>query len=131
MFDVKPGPRWPGMREEPREFGRCATAPKPDEDKLGTVLFEFNGQEGFLSTAAAEPVGVWPEERSLGLSASRVEGWVMGLPVVDGVADSGWRERHGSRVRLVVNVADSPEQREWVRLTAFGDFHAREVRKAA
>ena len=125
MPDVKPGLRWPGMRTEPREFGRYVAAPGPNEDKLGAVFCDSNEQGGFLSTAVAEPVGVWPEERSLDLSASRIEGWVLGLPVVDGVADSGWQEHQGSRVRLVVKVADNPEQRKWVRLTAFGDVHAR------
>lgn len=127
MPDVKPGPRWPGIREEPREFGRYAAAPGPNEDKLGAVFCDSNEQGGFLSTAVAEPVGVWPEERSLDLSDAQVEGWVVGLPVVDGVADSGWQPCSGGRVRLLVRVAACPEQREWVRAMAHGGAFAEEV----
>lgn len=127
MPDLKPGPKWPGMRTGPREFERHTATPKPNEDKLGAVSFDSNGQEGFLSTGSAEPVGVWPEERSLDLSTSQVEGWVVGLPVVDGVADSGWQSCKGGRVRLVVRVAACPEQREWVRAMAHGGPYAKEV----
>lgn len=127
MSDLKPGSKWPGIRREPREFGRCAAAPEPNEDKLGAVFVDSNEQGGFLSTAATGPVGVWPEERSLDLSAAQVEGWVVGLPVVDGVADSGWQPCKGGRVRLVVRVAACPEQREWVRAMAHGGPYAKEV----
>ena len=77
--------------------------------------------------AITEPFAVWPEERSLDLSVSRIEGWVAGVPVVDGVADSGWLVCKGGRVRLVVHVSDSPEQREWVRGMAYAGAYAKEV----
>ena len=127
MSTVKPGPRWPGMKEEPREIGPCAAAPEPDERKLETAFSHFNNQKDFLATAVTEPVGVWPEERSLNLSVSHIEGWVAGLPVVDGVADSGWEGCEGGRVRLVVRVVDRPEQKEWVRAMSYGGAYAKEV----
>ena len=127
MSTVKPGPRWPGMKEEPREIGPCAAAPQPDESKLETVCSHFNNQEDFLATAVTEPVGIWPEERTLDLSVSRIDGWVAGVPVVDGVADSGWVDCEGGRVRFVVHVCDSPEQREWVRAMSYGGAYAKEV----
>ena len=127
MSDLKPGPKWPGMRTEPREFERLAAAPKPNEDKLGAVFCDSNEPEEGLSTGSADPVGVWPVERSLDLSSAQVEGWVVGFPVVDGVADSGWQTCEGGRLRLVVRVAACPEQREWVRAMAHGGAYAKEV----
>ena len=127
MPDLKPRPRWPGMRTEPHEFERYAAAPEPNEDELETVFFDSTNQGGFLSTAVPELAGVWPEERSLDLSGSRIEGWVAGLPVVDGVADSGWEPCEGGRVRVVIRVGDFPAQREWVRAMSHGGAYAREV----
>ena len=51
-----------------------------------------------------------PQECSPDFDDSRIEGWVAGVPVVDGIADSGWTDCDGGRVRLVVRVKDSPEQ---------------------
>ena len=56
-----------------------------------------------------------------------VEGWVAGVPVIGGVADSGWVDCEGGRVRLVVRVVDRPEQREWVRAMSYGGAYAKEV----
>ena len=127
MSIAKLGARWPGMKEEPREIGPCAAAPGPDEPKLGTAFSHSNNQKVFLATAVTEPVGVWPEERSLDLSVSRIEGWVAEVPVVDGVADSGWVGCEGGRVRFVVRVVDRPEQKEWVRAMSYGGAYAKEV----
>ena len=126
MSTVNPGLRWPGISEEPREIGASAAAPRPDESKLESAYSHFNNQRDFLATAVTESVGVWPEERSLDLSVSKIEGWVAGLPVVDGVADSGWEACDGGRVRVVINVGDYPEQREWVRAMAHGGAYAKE-----
>ena len=127
MSTVKPGLRWPGISEEPRQIGPCAAAPRPDEEKLESAYSHFNNDGDFLATAVTEPVGVWPEERSLDLSVSKIDGWVAGLPVVDGVADSGWEACEGGRVRVVINVGNHPEQREWVRAMAYGGAYAKEV----
>ena len=121
------GRRWPGIKKELREIRPYAAALEPDEQKLETVFVNHTEHVGPLATAAAEPVGIWPEERSLDLSVSHIEGWVAGAPVVDGVADSGWQPCEGGRVRLVARVKDCPEQREWVRAMAHGGAYAREV----
>ena len=125
MSHVKSGPGWPGIRTEPREIEPSAAAPGSDEDKLESAFLYCIDHGGFF--AITEPFAVWPEERSLDLSVSRIEGWVAGVPVVDGVADSGWLVCKGGRVRLVVHVSDSPEQREWVRGMAYAGAYAKEV----
>ncbi len=48
MSEMKPGRKWPGMRTEPREFGRCAAAPAPDEVELETAYCDSNEQGGVL-----------------------------------------------------------------------------------
>ena len=113
-------------RTEPREIGASSAAPRPAEQSLEEVVSDDSGLGGCWQSAA-EPGGIWPEERSLDLDGSLVEGWVAGLPVVDGVADSGWQPCKGGRVRLVVHVVDSLEQREWVRAMAHGGAYAEEV----
>ncbi len=113
-------------RTEPREIRASSAAPRPAEQSLEEVVSDDSGLGGCWQSAA-EPGGIWPEERSLDLDGSPVEGWVAGLPVVDGVADSGWKECKGGRVRLVVRVKDCPEQREWVRVMSYGGAYAREV----
>ena len=117
-------------RTEPREIGASSAAPRPAEQSLEEVVSDDSGLGGCWQSAA-EPGGIWPEERSLDLDldldGSLVEGWVAGLPVVDGVADSGWKVCKGGRVRLVVQVKDCPEQREWVRVMSHGGAYAKEV----
>ncbi|MDE2786001.1 MAG: hypothetical protein OXL37_04995 [Chloroflexota bacterium] len=80
-----------------------------------------------MTTETAQFLGAWPRERSADFDHSLIEGWVAGVPVVDGVGDSGWTDCEGGRVRLVVRVKDCPEQREWVRSMAHGGAYAREV----
>ena len=115
-------------RTEPREIGASSAAPRPAEQSLEEVVSDDSGLGGCWQSAA-EPGGIWPEERSLDLDLDGllVEGWVAGVPVVDGVADSGWKECKGGRVRLVVQVKDCPEQREWVRVMSHGGAYAKEV----
>ena len=113
-------------RTEPREIGASSAAPRPAEQSLEEVVSDDSGLGGCWQSAA-EPGGIWPEERSLDLDGSLVEGWVAGVPVVDGMADSGWKECEGGRVRLVVHVSRCPEQREWVRVMAYGGAYAKEV----
>ena len=49
-----------------------------------------------------------------------VEGWVAGVPVVDGVADSGWVEcGSGRRFRMQMVVKASEMQKDWVRSIMF------------
>ena len=113
-------------RTAPREIGPSSAAPRPVEREPEEVVVNHTTLgEGFQS--AAGPRGIWPEERSLDLDGAHIEGWVAGVPVVDGVADSGWQECEGGRVRLVVRVTDSPDQKEWVRAMAHGGAYAREV----
>ena len=126
--------KWPGFIEEsgsnetaPREIEPSAVALRPDEQQLDAVFCIHTTPGGGFSTETAGCPGAWPQERSLDLDGSRIEGWVAGVPVVDGVADSGWTDCEGGRVRLVVRVTDSPEQREWVRAMAHGGAYAREV----
>ena len=113
-------------RTEPREIRASSAAPRPTEQQPESVFVNVTGLGGCWQSAA-EPDGIWPEDRSLDLDGSPVEGWVAGLPVVDGVADSGWKECKGGRVRLVVQVKDCPEQREWVRVMSYGGAYAKEV----
>ena len=114
-------------RTKPREIRAYAAAPRPTEQQLEEVVVDGIELGGYWQSAAAEPGGICPGEKSLDPDGSLVEGWVAGLPVVDGVADSGWKECKGGRVRLVVRVRDCPEQREWVRAMAYGGAYAKEV----
>ena len=117
-----------GLNETaPREIEPSAVAPRPDERKLGAVVINNTEQGGELQTEAKEHSAIWPDECVLDLDSAQVEGWVAGVPVVDGVADSGWQPCKGGRVRLVVRVRDCPEQREWVRAMAHGGAYAKEV----
>ena len=113
-------------RTAPREIGPSSAAPRPVEREPEEVVFNHTTLGGGFQSAAG-PRGIWPEERSLDLDGAHIEGWVAGVPVVDGVADSGWQECEGGRVRLVVRVTDSPDQKEWVRAMAHGGAYAREV----
>ena len=113
-------------RTAPREIGPSSAAPRPVEREPEEVVFNHTTLGGGFQSAAG-PRGIWPEERSLDLDGAHIEGWVAGVPVVDGVADSGWQECEGGRVRLVVRVTDSLDQKEWVRAMAHGGAYAREV----
>ena len=127
MSGTETGRKWPGVKKELREIRPYAAALGPDEQKLEAVFVNHTEHVGPLATAAAEPVGIWPEERLLDLNAACIEGWVAGVPVVDGVVDSGWQPCEGGRVRLLVRVTDCPEQKEWVRGITYGGAYAREV----
>ena len=120
--------RWPGAKKEaPRELGPSAAAPRPDERELEVVIFKHTEQGDGLQTTAAELDGIWREKRLLAPDDSRIEGWVAGVPVVGGVADSGWQERLGGRVRLQVRVVSCPDQKEWVWAMAYGGAYGREI----
>ena len=126
--------KWPGFIEEsgsnetaPREIDPSAVALRPDEKQLDAVFCIHTTSAGEFSIEATESPGTWPQDRLLALDGSRIEGWVAGVPVVDGIADSGWTDCEGGRVRLVVRVRDCPEQREWVRAMAHGGAYAKEV----
>ena len=113
-------------RTAPREIGPSSAAPRPVEREPEEVVVNHTTFGGGFQSAAG-PRGIWPEERSLDLDGAHIEGWVAGVPVVDGVADSGWQECEGGRVRLVVRVTDSPDQKEWVRAMVHGGAYAEEV----
>ena len=120
------GPAGSSRKKAPREIGPSSAAPRPVEREPEEVVVNHTTLGGGFQSAAG-PRGIWPEERSLDLDGAHIEGWVAGVPVVDGVADSGWQECEGGRVRLVVRVTDSPDQKEWVRAMAHGGAYAREV----
>ena len=127
---VKPVARkWPGAKKMgPREMGPSAATLRSAELEPGVIENQSTQQGGDLANVSApEPRASWPEERDLDLDDVAIEGWVAGLPVVDGVADSGWEACEGGRVRLVINVGDYPEQREWVRAMSYGGAYAKEV----
>ena len=125
--------KWPGFSEPGsnelalREIEPSAVAPRPAERELRVIPLTLSEQGGGLQSATSDPGGIWPEEVLLDPNVSDIEGWVAGLPVVGGVADSGWQPCKGGRVRLVVHVVDSLEQREWVRAMAHGGAYAEEV----
>ena len=128
MVNMPPGFKNPGLNERaPREIEPSAVARRPDEQQLGEVCSTHTTRGGGLTTELAALPGAACEECSPDFDHSRIEGWVAGVPVVDGVADSGWTDCEGGRVRLVVRVKDSPEQREWVRAMAHGGAYAKEV----
>ncbi len=124
-----PCPEGTGNEKMPREIEPSDAAPRPDDRELEAVAFNAREIDGRLQTTESGSVGIWPELRSMDLDPndSPVEGWVAGFPVVDGVADSGWQECEGGRLRLIVKVPDCPGRREWARGTGYGGTHAREV----
>ena len=128
---VKPVARkWPGAKKKigPREIGPSAATLRSAERELGVIESKSTQQGGDLANVgASEPRAAGPEESVSCIDDLAIEGWVAGLPVVDGVADSGWVSCEGGRVRLVVRVVDSPEQREWVRAMSYGGAYAKEV----
>ncbi len=127
---VKRVPRkWPGTKKmAPRGIEPSPATLGPTEQALEVIESKSTKQGGDLANVGApEPRASWPEERELHLDDVAIEGWVAGLPVVHGVADSGWEACEGGRVRLVVRVVDSPEQREWVRAMSYGGAYAKEV----
>ena len=128
MVNKPPGFGEPELNETaPREIEPSSVVPRPTERKLGVIAFKGTKTGGELQSEASDPGGIWPEERALDPNSVPVEGWVAGVPVMDGVADSGWCECEGGRARLVVRVKNCPEQREWVRAMAYGGAYAREV----
>ena len=124
-----PCPEGTGNETIPREIEPSDAAPRPDDRELEAVAFNAREIDGRLQTTESGSVGIWPELRSMDLDPndSPVEGWVAGFPVVDGVADSGWQECEGGRLRLIVKVPDCPGRREWARGTGYGGTHAKEV----
>ena len=128
MVKRLPGSSEPGLiKATPREIGTSAAAPRPTEREPGVIAFKGTKTGGELQSEKSGPGGIWPDERLSDLDCSRIEGWVAGVPVVDGVADSGWVGCEGGRVRFVVRVLDRPEQKEWVRAMSYGGAYAKEV----
>ena len=128
MVNRLPGSSEPGLiKATPREIGTSAAAPRPTKRELGVIAFKGTKTGGELQSETSAPGGIWPAERSSDWDPSGIEGWVAGVPVVDGLADSGWTDCERGRVRLVVRVKDCPEQREWVRAMAHGGACAKEM----
>ena len=120
------GLTWSGTKKAPREGGASSTALRPVEREPEEVVLNLTTLGGGFQSSAG-PRGIWLKERSLDPDGAPIEGWVDVVSVVDGVADSGWKECKGGRVRLVVQVKDCPEQREWVRVMSYGGAYAKEV----
>lgn len=72
-----------------------------------------------MQSEVPDPGGVRPEEPSLNPEAPFVEGWVANMPVIEGVADSGWVESDRGRFRVQMVVRSSEIQRNWVRSMVF------------
>ena len=127
---VKPvASKWPGAKKKigPREIGPSAATLRSAERELGVIESKSTQQGGDLANVGGpDPRASWPEERELHLDDVAIEGWVAGLPVVDGVADSGWEACEGGRVRVVIRIGDYPDQREWVRAMSYGGAYAKE-----
>ncbi len=120
MSDLKPGPKWPGMRTEPREFGRYAAAPKPNEDELEAAFFDSSDQSGALQSAPGEPEIAQLQENVTGLDAMDMDGLVAGIPVVGGVGEFALKGKHGIQVRMEVMVGQNRAQVEWLKSRLFG-----------
>ena len=123
MSDAKPGPKWPGMRTEPREFGRYATAPTPNEVELETASCDSSDQGGALQSAPAEPGNNHrkeKEENARGFDAVAVDGLVAGIPVVGGVGEFALKGKDGVQVRMEVVVGQNRAQVEWLKSRLFG-----------
>ena len=103
-----------------REIEPSAATPRPAERTLDKVILDDTELKCDLQTEGEEDSA--EQEDSL-----PVDGWLAGLPVVGGEADSGWLDCPGGRIRLVVQVKSSPEQREWIRAQVYGGAYAREV----
>ena len=111
----------------PREIEPSAAAARPGEQKLGEVVFKDIQCVTELQTENDMGFGIPGDECGSVADSVGVEGWVAGVPVCGGVADSGWQECEGGRVRFVARVKLCPAQREWVRAQMFGGAYAQEV----
>ena len=89
------------------------------ERELGVIAFKSTKTGGELQSEAPDPGGVRPEEPSLNPEPPLVEGWVANMPVIEGVADSGWVESDRGRFRVQMVVRSSEIQRNWVRSMVF------------
>ena len=106
-------------KKAPREVEPRPAALRPDEQELGEVSSTHTTAGGELTTETAGLPGACPEERSPDLSNLPVEGWVADMPVIEGVADSGWVESARGRFRVQMVVRSSEIQRNWVRSMVF------------
>ena len=97
------------------------------ERELRVIAFKSTKTGGEFQSETSDPGVVCPEEPSLSPEARLVEGWVAGVPVVEGVPDSGWQPCEDGRVGVVIRVGDFPPQREWVRAMSYGGAHTRQV----
>ena len=120
MSEIRPGPRWPGKKEEPCEIGPCAAAPQPDEIKLETAFFDDTEQDGAWQPVSDESVTALPKVHGSDLEAADVEGLVAGIPVVGGVGEFTLSGRGGVQVRMEVVVSQNWAQVEWLKSRLFG-----------
>lgn len=120
MSEVKPGPKWPGMREEPREFGRFATAPEPNEVELETAIFDSSDRGDDFQLAPADLGIAYSKENEKGFDAAPVDGLLAGIPVVGGVGEFALKGKDGVLVRMEVVVEQNRAQLEWLKSRLFG-----------
>ena len=107
-------------KEGTREIEPSAATPGPDERKLDAVFRTHIITGGGLTNETAGLPGGDSDERLPDPREMPVEGWVAGVPVVDGVADSGWVEcGSGRRFRMQMVVKASEMQKDWVRSIMF------------
>ena len=113
MKNKLPGFSELGFNESaPRGIEPSPATPGPTERELGVIAFKGTKRGGELQSGALDPGGVCPE-------APLVEGWVADMPVIEGVADSGWVESDRGRFRVQMVVRSSEIQRNWVRSMVF------------
>ncbi len=107
-------------KEGKREIEPSAATPGPDEQQLDEVFRTHTITGGELTNETADLPGANSDERPPGSGEKPVDGWVAGVPVVDGLADSGWVEcGSGRRFRMQMVVRASEIQKDWVRSMVF------------
>ena len=107
-------------KEGKREIEPSAATPGPDEQQLDAVFSTHIITGGELTNETVDLPGADSEQWSPDPSEMPVEGWVAGMPVVNGVLDSGWVEcGRGRRFRMQMVVRASEIQKDWVRSMVF------------
>ena len=104
----------------PREVEPRPVALGPDERELGVVVRTHNTTGGEFQTDASDTGDKSTEERSPNPGDSRIEGWVAGIPVLEGVGAATLTKNNGVQVRMEVVVGSNRAQVEWLKSRLFG-----------